>query len=131
MKSKKFYICVCCFIFACGGLLAYKLYKDMVRSDVEEQLEIADKYYTGNGVVKNYKEAFKYYKKAAENGNANAQYMLAGMYYTGEGGAKDLQEMYKWYKKAAEQGHSDAQYIVGLEYYSRSGIAKDYKKAFE
>ena len=30
MKFKKLYICVCCFIFACVGVLAYKLCQDVL-----------------------------------------------------------------------------------------------------
>ena len=53
-----------------------------------------------------------WYKKAIEQGNANAEYNL-GMMYADDGDGK--QALY-WIKKAAESGHPEAQYAVGLFY---------------
>ena len=46
-------------------------------------------YGKGNGVPKDYTEAVKWYRKAAEQGNATAQSNLGHRYYNGEGVAKD------------------------------------------
>ena len=45
--------------------------------------------------------------KAAERGDANAQYRLGNCY--AEGMEKNDAEAVKWYRKAAEQGNDDAQ----------------------
>jgi TPR repeat protein len=67
------------------------------------------------------------YKKAAEQGHADAQARLGDMYYNGH---KYTQAFY-WYEKAAEQGHAGAQAALGDMYYKgEKGIAKDYDKAF-
>ncbi|MBR5893847.1 MAG: sel1 repeat family protein, partial [Bacteroidaceae bacterium] len=63
-------------------------------------------YGTGSGVEKDPTEAVKWYRKAAEQGQVNAQYNLGLCYEIGV--AKDLAEAVKWYRKAAEQGHADA-----------------------
>ncbi len=53
---------------------------------------------------KNYADAVKWYKMAAEQGYVKAQYILGNCYENGEGVEKDSGEAIKWYKKAAEQG---------------------------
>ena len=46
-------------------------------------------------------EAVKWYGKAAEQGNAKAQFNLGVAYYKGEGVAKNLVEGYAWNHLAA------------------------------
>ena len=50
----------------------------------------------------NYTEAVKWYRKAAEQGMAEAQYNLGVCYEYGEGVTKDADEAVTWYKKAAD-----------------------------
>ena len=86
-------------------------------------------YNNGQGVAQDYKEAVKWYTKAAEQGDELAQYNLALMYDNGKGVAQDYKEAMKWYTKAAEQGHTDAQYNLGVMYYKGEGVVQDYKSA--
>lgn len=69
-----------------------------------------DAYCWGEGVEKNRSEAAKWYKKAAEQGHADAQYKYANCLFWGEGVVENKSEAIKWYKKAAEQGNVDAQH---------------------
>ena len=69
---------------------------------------IRDRYYHGEGVPKDYVEAAKWYRKAAEQELAIAQFNLGWIYENGEGVPKDMAEATKWYRKAAEQGDADA-----------------------
>lgn len=62
------------------------------------------------------KEAFSWFKKAAELGNAQAQVELAELYDAGEGVSQDTEQAFIWYEKAAEQGHEEAQLALGLHY---------------
>jgi TPR repeat protein len=62
----------------------------------------------GRGVAKNPAEAVRWYRKAAEQGFAMAQFNLATMYAEGVGVAKDEAEAMRWYRKAAEQGDAEA-----------------------
>ncbi len=65
------------------------------------------------GVKKNEAEAFKWFKKAAEQGHAEAQLELAKSYFE-----VDNMEAVKWVKKAAQQGHAEAQFnLAGCYYY--------------
>ena len=56
----------------------------------------------------------KWYRKAAEQGDAKAQYNLGNCYYFGNGVTENEQEAVKWYRKAAEQGDAKAQYVIEL-----------------
>lgn len=70
------------------------------QGDVEAQYKIG--LYYENKTPKNYPEAIKWYRLAAEKGHADAQYHLACCYYQYE--VVDL------YRKSAEQGYPEAQY---------------------
>ena len=65
-------------------------------------------YRVGHGVALDYKEAVKWYRKAADQGNAYGQCQLGHCYRDGEGVAQDYKEAVKWYRWAAEQGNDDA-----------------------
>ena len=53
------------------------------------------------GVPQNYAEAVKWYRKAAEQGFAEAQYNLGKMYHTGQGVPKDYVLAHMWFNLAA------------------------------
>ncbi|MBZ5616648.1 MAG: rhomboid family intramembrane serine protease [Acidobacteriia bacterium] len=65
----------------------------------------------------NLREAFADYRKAAELGDAHAQYYL-GMSYEagGEGLPKDTGQALYWFRKLAEQGDADSLNNVAWEY---------------
>ena len=75
---------------------------------VEAQYWIAECYSHGNGVEKDYKEAFKWQFKAAEQGYPDAQVKIGHFYSTEflsqKAGIKtDRKEAEMWYRKAIEQ----------------------------
>ena len=57
--------------------------------------------------------AAEWFRKAAEQGYADAQYQLADMYNTGELGNEQRSNCIPWFLKAAAQGHAAAQAKVG------------------
>ena len=59
-------------------------------------------------MAQDYAEAVKWYRKAAEQGHAVAQYNLGWCYDKGKGVAQNQSEAIKWYRKAADQGDTDA-----------------------
>ena len=91
----------------------------------EEQFEKGWLYYKD----RNYTEAVKWFSKAAEQGDVNAQGMLGDCYNLGEGVSIDYQKAVKWWRKAAEQGDTDAQYSLGESYEYGEGVTKDYEEA--
>ena len=58
------------------------------------------------GVPKNASQAVTWYRKAAEQGDADAQFNLGVMYAKGVGVPKDASQAVTWFRKAAEQGHA-------------------------
>ena len=64
-----------------------------------------------------YERAVGWYRIAAEQGHADAQYKLGDCYYYGDGVENDKEKAVQWYRKAAEQGHAEAQYKLGDCYY--------------
>ena len=80
---------------------------------------------TGESVPVDDAEAFKWYRKAAEQDDPYAQHSLGRMYQNGEGVLEDDVEAFKWYRKAADQDDADAQYKVGWMYQNGEGVAKD------
>ena len=63
----------------------------------------------GDGVEKDSKEAFKWFKMAAEQGNIESQFYLGLLYYNGEGVNQDIKKAFKWYQMAAKQDNPNAQ----------------------
>ena len=59
-------------------------------------------------VEKNHIEAVKWFKLAAANGHAEAQFMLGECYYNGYGVDKNRAEAVKWYRLAADNGSAVA-----------------------
>jgi len=69
-------------------------------------------------------------RKAAEQGNAEAQYDFGVLSANGKGGVpKDSAEALKWFHKAAEQGHAQAQFKLAAPYAFGFGVPKDNAKA--
>jgi hypothetical protein len=65
-------------------------------------------YQHGNGVSQDDTEAMKWYRKAADAGNATAMYNIGWLYENGKGVSRDYTKAKKWYRKAADAGDSDA-----------------------
>ncbi len=122
--------------------------KTVVEEEIEEEyvedqqgkefFEEGLNYYNGNGVKKDYKQAFDKFEMATWFENRNAQYYLGQCYKYGRGVEYNKWLAFKWYKKAAEQGHKDAQYALGECYSIGSGVERNdtesfkwYKKAAE
>jgi TPR repeat protein len=82
-------------------------------------------YGKGQGVAQDYTEAARWYRLAAAQGNANAQYGLGIMYAKGLGVDQDDTEAVKWHRLAAAQGHAKAQYGLGIMYRDGKGVSQD------
>lgn len=82
---------------------------------------------------KNFEDAFKWYKKAAEQGHEEAQYMVSDMYLKGKGVKQNNEEAFKWMKKAAEgkASSSEMQGKLGTFYHNGIGVQKDYTEALK
>lgn len=93
------------------------------------RIRLANVYEDGIGVPKDEQQATAWFRKAAEQGNAEAQNSLAFRYYIGHGVAKDVKQGAAWYRKAAEQGDASGQNSLGSMYLDGYGVPKDVQQA--
>ena len=98
------------------------------QGDADAQAELGS-YYFVEGGPRNYAKAAEWYRRAAEQGHAPAQFNLGVMYKKGEGVPRDYAEAAKWYRKAAEQGRVSAQGSLGGNYALEKGVPQDYVQA--
>jgi len=80
----------------------------------------------GVGVPQNYAEAARWYRRAAEQGHADAQLKLGHMYKDGVGVPQDRAEALRWYGRAAERGYAYAQLNLGSMYKYGVGVPQDF-----
>src|SRR5699024_1386846 len=80
---------------------------------------------TGDGVEQNFERAAYWYRKSADQGEADAQFGLGSLYEDGSGVAKDAAEAAKWYRLAAEQGDAEAQFKLAKAYCTGQGVPAD------
>ena len=62
----------------------------------------------GQGVPQDYAEAVKWYRLAADQGYAVAQYNLGFMYADGQGVPQDYVQSHMWFNLAAAQSDANA-----------------------
>ena len=75
------------------------------KRDIPAQFYLGFMYDNGLGVMKDVKEAVKWYRKAAEQGQANAQNNLGCMYGFGDGVLQDYVTSYAWVNIAGANGY--------------------------
>lgn len=86
-------------------------------------------YYGHDGIEAEPDKAVPWFRKAADQGNTNAQTMLAEAYYFGKGVEKNVDEAFRLYSLAANRGHPFAMYMVGTLYIKGEGTGKDLQLA--
>jgi TPR repeat protein len=86
-------------------------------------------YSLGQGVQQDSKQAVAWYRKAADQGDARAQFNLGLMYSEGKGVQQDFKQAAAWYRKAADQGEVEAQCNLGNKYRQGQGVQQDSKQA--
>jgi len=115
------------YIIAIGFMVISVCFTQQIATgtDAQTDYETGLRYYNSE----NYAEALKWYRKAADKGDAVAQVLLGGMYYYGKGVPQDYEEALKWYLKSANQGRPLAQISVGWMYYYGEGVAQNMTEA--
>lgn len=85
--------------------------------NAEAQLRVGKFYeFSWGGVAKDYYEAFKWYKKSADQGYVDGIYRVAEAYKYGLGVQEDYKMAEKYYLSAAYKGYGDAYFSLGLLY---------------
>ena len=75
-------------------------------------------------------KAVYWYLRAAQHGDAAAQYNLGSMYNEGKSVPEDDAKAVRWYRRAAEQGYEKAQHNLGWSYATGRGVLKNKVKAY-
>ena len=115
--------------------IAQRLLGDMHKRGVIVKKNFKESFTTrrdfdGRLLVKiNFRQAFNWYKKAADNGDAQAQNELGDLYNRGLVASREDILAFEKFKKAAKQGDIEAQFNLGQMY--REGIftIRDYEEA--
>ena len=106
----------------------------------DAQCRLGAIYFSGHGLQQDDAQSAVWYRKAAEQGQAQAQFELGWMYsccdYDDEPGdpnqfglPHDMVEATRWWRAAAEQGHAPAQAVLGASYSEGRGVPKDFAQA--
>jgi hypothetical protein len=105
------------------------------QGDPRGQDAVACFYFGEHGVhpgtpPKDMKEAMKWFRMAADQGEADAQDHVGGFYLSGIGMPKNLVEAARWERRAADQGFTDAQFGHAIIYYDGKGVPQDYVQSY-
>ncbi len=111
--------------------LFYHLLARANRGIVAAQIYVGVLYSVGQGVVQDYNQAFKWFERAAAQGDPEALTSLGGLYYHGNGVELDYAKAFSLYEKAAAAGSRQAMYNLGQLYSQAKGVARDYGRARE
>jgi len=98
-------------------------------NDMQLQLILGEAFYSDKGVGQDYKEAARWYRLAADQGNSKAQNSFGIMFLNGLGVAQDDAEAVRWWRLAADQKDADAQYNLGYMVFSGLGVAENKEEA--
>lgn len=93
--------------------------------DADAQNNLGFVYANGKGVPKDYAEAARWFRKAADQNFPDAQNNLGVMYNNGQGFPRDYAQAIGWYRKAADLGDAKAQYNLGQLYRHGYGVKQD------
>ena len=83
----------------------------------------------GMGTSPNHEEAFKWFKKSAEQGNAFGEMNLGRCYDMGIGTGINYREAVRWYKKSADQGNAMGMSCLSASYNNGTGVDRNYGEA--
>lgn len=82
-----------------------------------------------DGFEENPKVAVEWFKKAAEQGESEAQLRIAECYRDGIGVEQSHEEATIWFEKAAEAGNDESQVLLGNKYLKGLGVEQSKEKA--
>lgn len=91
-----------------------ELIAQVKEKDVKSQVILGDYYFSlGKKETKNYKNAYKYFKKASKNGYGPAMYRFAYLHENGLGTKVNLDKTVEWLEASADKGYYLAQFDFG------------------
>ena len=101
------------------------------QGDAQAQYEVGRRFWNGDGVDQDHKQAADWFDRAARQGLAAAQCALGLCYERGDGVEQDMWQAAAWYQWAAQQADAEAQLRLSECYEKGRGVPKDKEKAAE
>jgi hypothetical protein len=93
--------------------------------DPAAELGLGEIYDFGEGVPRDARAAYHWYRQAAQAGLVAAAFDVAVMCDTGDGRKRDPAEAALWYARAAARGDHRAQYNLGMLYETGDGVPRN------
>ncbi len=78
---------------------------------------------------RDYTQAAYWFRKAADQGYADAEDNLGVLYDNGQRVPQDYTQAAYWCRKAADQGNAGAEDNLGIDYANGQGVSQDYTQA--
>lgn len=117
------------FVFGASAIISGCATFHAEDDEITDAYKAGLKYKNGDGVPKDPRVAAEYFHRAADAGNASAQFELGEAYYYGRGVIASSIEAEKWYGKAVAAGNVSAQMELGRAYiWGSRGISYDREK---
>ena len=118
-------------ILWCGAFLYLRapLESRAARGHAEPQYQLGKCCFYGIGMNRNYPQAARWFRLAAEQNHAKAQTALGMMYVQGLGLQRNYPMALKWFRKAAGQGLDAAENQLGMLYAQGKGVPQDFDEA--
>ena len=111
--------------------LEQQLLEHAEQGDAQAQYEVGRRFWNGDGVDQDHKQAADWFDRAARQGLAAAQCALGLCYERGDGAEQDMWQAAAWYQWAAQQDDAEAQLRLSECYEKGQGVPKDKEKAAE
>ncbi|QZE12963.1 sel1 repeat family protein [Halosquirtibacter laminarini] len=100
--------------------------KASTQGDIESTKILADLYYNGTGVVKNYSKAKQLYTQLASQSDMKALTMLGDIYFYGKGVRRDYNKACQYYLQAMEHGATSPATNLSRCYDKGWGVKRDH-----
>ena len=111
--------------------LEQQLLEHAEQGDAQAQYEVGRRFWNGDSVDQDHKQAADWFDRAARQGLAAAQCALGLCYERGDGVEQDMWQAAAWYQWAAQQDDVEAQLHLSECYEKGRGVPKDKEKAAE
>ena len=105
------------------------LKKQAKAGDRVSQLQLGNRYLKGDGIKQDYKKAFSWFQKSAEQDLAPALFIMGECYFYGVGIEKDQEKAISYYTQAAEHNFRHAEFVLGYIYCKEEFGHLDVRKA--
>ncbi len=95
-----------------------------LKGDSQLQLALAERYYRGDRVPRDYAKALSFFELAGRGGNVVAMMNAAVIHEKGEAGRIDQVQATRWYRMAAEHGNPVAQNRLAIRLFEGEGTPR-------